>query len=117
MRNLLDKLEGVAVISKEPELKAFFESLKEKTYDKGVQDTLTDFLGGIVESVNAAKAKIDNPMIVGLYVAEIVSRCVVIMSFMYQTTKKSAKLRSVTGRLDKIPSAIRQAVRVEGFGK
>lgn len=67
--------------------------------------------------MNKALESIDDPIVVGVNIAEIVSRCTVALAFMYQVTKKSSKLKAVTARLDKLPSAIRDAVRIKGFGK
>lgn len=103
-------------IEADAELKKLFESFQNEKYDRVITSALDEYLKGIIENANAAKAKVDEPMMVVLHLAEIVSKCVVIMAFMYQVTKKSAKLKAVTGRLDKLPGVMRAAARVKGFG-
>ena len=93
------------------------ESFSNGKYDDVIEGALDRFLSQIIDDAKTAQSKIGDPMMVALYVAEIVSKCTVILSFMYQVTKKSAKLKAATGRLDKLPGAIRAAARVKGFGK
>lgn len=106
MRELLKKLEEVV------------ENMTEsRPYDSVIEGTFSDYMDEIIKNANDAKSKLGDPLMVGLHVAEIVSKCVVILSFMYQSTKKSTKLKAVTGRLDKLPTEIRNAVRETGFDK
>jgi hypothetical protein len=116
MRDLLEKLEGLSVFEELGDMRELFESFSNKKYDEVITRAISDFMQGAVDDANAAKAKVNDPAMVLLHIAEVVSKCVVSMAFMYQVTKKPAKLKAATARLDKLPRAIRDAARVEGFG-
>jgi hypothetical protein len=108
MRGLIENAERQAALTD--------ESFKNKKYDDVIKRSIIDFMDSIIKSAQTAKQQVDDPALVTYNIADIVMRCTVAMAFMYQVTNKSSKLKAVTARLDKLPGAIRDAVRVKGFG-
>lgn len=89
---------------------------KAGSYDDEMADIVGMHLKDIPESVKAAINKKEDPMIVGLALADALSRIVLILGLIHSSTKNSQKLKAANAKLDKIPTLIRQAVRVNGFG-
>ena len=100
-------------------MKKLIEELMEEagSYDDEMSDIVGMHLKDIPNSVSLAIKNKENPMIVGLHLADVLSRIVLILGLIHSSAKKSQKLKQANAKLDKIPSLIRQAVRVKGFGR